>query len=73
MVIEQPFVRLSLWRLWQHCGVAVPLANSILGHRIHATVSSSGDDVSLRSVSDSYAGLILERVISFGIVVYWIG
>ena len=73
MVTEQSFVRLGSWRPWQHCGVAVPPANPILGHRIHATVNSSGDDMSLVSVSDSYAGVILERVIGFGIVVYRIG
>ena len=73
MVTEQPFVRLGSWRPWQHCGVAVPLANPFLRHRIHATVNGFGDDVSLESVSDSYAGVILERVIDFGIVVYRIG
>ena len=73
MVTEQPFVRLSSWRPWQHCGVAVPLANQTLGPRIHANVNSSGSDVSLGNVSDSYADAILERVIRFGIVVYRIG
>ena len=73
MVTKQPFVRLGSWRPWQHCGVAVPLANLILGHHIHATVNGSSDDVSLGSVSNSYAGVILERVIGFGIVVYRIG
>ena len=70
---EQPFVRLGLWRPWQHCGVTVPLANSILNPRIHANMNGSSDDVSLGSVSDSYTGVILERVIGFGIVVYRIG
>ena len=70
---EQPFVRLGSWRPWQHCGVAVPLANPILGRRINANVNGSGDDVSLGSVSGSYAGVILERVIGFGIIVYRIG
>ena len=69
----QPFIRLGSWRLWQYCGVSVPLANPILGHRIHSNVIGSGDDVSLRSVSDSYVGVILERVIGFGIIVYRIG
>ena len=73
MATEQPFIRLGSWRPWQHCGVAVPLANPILGPRIHANMNGSGDDVSLESVSDSYAGVILERVIGFGIVVYRIG
>ena len=73
MVTEQPFVRLDSWRPWQHCGVAVPLANQILGPRIHANANSSGSDVSLENVSDSYAGVILKRVIGFGIVVYRIG
>ena len=73
MVTKQPFVRLGSWHPWQHCGVAVPLANPILDRRIHANVNGSGDDVSLRSVSDSCAGVILERVIGFGIVGYRIG
>ena len=73
MVTEQPFVRLGSWRLWQHCGVVVPLANQTLSPRIHANVNRSGNDVSLRSVSDSSTGAILERVIGFGIVVYQIG
>ena len=72
MVTEQPFVRLGSWHPWQHCRVAVPPANPILGRRIHANVNGSGDDVSLGSVSDSYI-VILERVIGFGIVVYQIG
>ena len=66
----QPFVGLGLWCPWQHCRVAVPPANLILDHRIHVTVNGSGDDVSLGSVSDSYAGMIIERVIGFGIVMY---
>ena len=73
MVTEQPFIRLGSWHPWQHCGVAVPLANQTLSPRIHANVNGSGDDVSLGSVSDSYAGVILERVIGFGTVVYRIG
>ena len=73
MVTEQPFVRLGSWRPWQHCGVVVPLANPILDRCIHANVNGSGDDVSFGSVSDSYAGVILERVIGFGIVMYRIG
>ena len=73
MVIEQPVIRLGSWRPWQHCGVVVPLANQTLGPRIHANANDSGSDVSLGNVSDSYAGVILERVISFGIVVYQIG
>ena len=73
MVTEQPFVRLGSWRLWQHCGVVVPLVNQTLSPRIHANLNGFGDDVSLGSVSDSYAGVILERVIGFGIVVYRIG
>ena len=73
MVTKQPFVRLGPWRPWQYCGVTIPLENPILSHCIHATVNRSGDDVSLESVSDSYAGMILERVIGFGIVVYRIG
>ena len=36
-------------------------------------MNGSGDDVSLGSVSDSYADVILERVIDFGIVGYRIG
>ena len=73
MVTEQPFVRLGSWRPWQHCGVAVPLASPTFGPRIHANANGSGDDVSLGSVSGSYAGVILERVIGFGIIVYRIG
>ena len=73
MVTEQPFIRLGSWHPWQHCGVAVPLANPILGPRIHVNVNDSGDDVSLRSVSGSYASVILKRVIGFGIVAYRIG
>ena len=73
MATEQPFIRLGSWRPWQHCGVAVPLANPILGPRIHANMNGSGDDVSFGSVSDSYASVILERVIGFGIAVYRIG
>ena len=70
---KQPFVRLGSWHPWQHCGVAVPLANPILGRRIRANMNGSIGDVSLRSVSDSCAGVILERVIGFGIVGYRIG
>ena len=73
MVTEQPFVRLGSWRPWQHCGVAIPLANQTLGPRIHANVNGPGSDVSLGNVSDSFTGVILERVIGFGIVVYRIG
>ena len=73
MVTEQPFVRLGSWRPWQHCGVAAPLANQTLGPRIHANANGPSSDVSLRNVSDSFAGVILERVIGFGIVVYQIG
>ena len=72
-MIEQPFVRLGSWRPWQHCGVADPLANPILDRHIHANVNGSGDDMSLRSVNDSCTGVILERVIGFGIVGYRIG
>ena len=73
MVTEQPFVRLGSWRPWQHCGVTIPLANQTLGPRIHANVNGLGSDVSLGNVSDSFTGVILERVIGFGIVVYRIG
>ena len=73
MVTEQLFIRPGSWRPWQHCGVAVPLANPILGRHIHANVNGSSDDVSLGSVSDSCASVILERVIDFGIVGYRIG
>ena len=73
MVTEQPFVRLSSWRPWQYCGVAVPLVNPILGRRIRANMNGSGDDVSLGSVSGSCAGMILGTVTGFGIVGYRIG
>ena len=73
MVNGQPFVRLDSWRPWQHCGVTVPLVNLILSQRIRANVNGSDGDVSLGSVSDSCAGVILERVIGFGIVGYRIG
>ena len=64
----QPFVRLGSWRPWQHCGAAVPLVILTLGHRIHATVNGPADDVSPGS-----AGVTLESVIGFGIIVYQIG
>ena len=73
MVTEQPFIRLGSWRSWQHCGVVIPLANQTLGPCIHVNVNGFGNDVSLGSVSDSYAGAILERVIGFRIVMYRIG
>ena len=73
MVTEQPFVRLGSWRPWQYCGVAVPLANQTLGLLIHANVNGPGSDVSLGNVSDSFASVILERVIGFGIIMYQIG
>ena len=73
MVTEQPFVRLGSWRPWQHCGVVIPLANQILGPCIHVNANSSDSDVSLGNVSDSFTGVILERVIGFGIVLYRIG
>ena len=73
MVTEQPFVRLGSWRPWQHCGVAIPLANLTLGPRIHANANGPGSDLSLGNVSDSFACVILERVIGFEIVAYWIG
>ena len=73
MVTEQPFVRLGSWRPWQHCGVAIPLANLTLGPRIHAKANGLGSDLSLGNVSDSFTGVILEKVIGFGIVVYRIG
>ena len=63
----QPFVRLGLWRPWQHCGAAVPPVILTLAHRIHMTVNGPGDDVSLGS-----AGVTLKSVIGFGIVVYQI-
>ena len=72
-MIGQPFAGLGSWHPGQHCGAIVPLAIPTPSHRIHATVNGFGDDVSLESVSDSYAGVILERVIDFGIVVYRIG
>ena len=62
-----PSARLGSWRPWQHCGAAVLLVILTFGHRIHVTVNSPGDDVSLGS-----AGVTLERVIGFGIVVYQI-
>ena len=63
----QPFVRLGLWRPWQHCGAAVPPVILTLAHRIHMTVNGPGDDVSLGS-----AGVTLKSVIGFGIVAYQI-
>ena len=73
MVTEQPFVMLGSWRPWQHCGVAVPLANLTLGPRIHANANGPDSDPSLGNVSDSFTCVILKRVIGFGIVVYRIG
>ena len=38
-----------------------------------ANANANGSDPSLGNVSDSFACVILERVINFGIIAYWIG
>ena len=63
-----PSARLDSWRPWWHCGAVVPPAILILGHRNHATVSGSAEDVVL-----VVAGVTLGSVIGLGIVAYQIG
>lgn len=63
-----PSARLGSWRPWRHCGAVVPPAILILGHRNHATVSGSADDV-----VPMVAGMTLGSVIGLGIVAYQIG
>ena len=62
-----PSARLGSWRPWRHCGAVVPPAILILGHRNHATVSGSAEDVVL-----VVAGVTLRSVIGLGIVAYQI-
>ena len=56
---------LGSWRPWQHCGAVVPPAILILGHRNHATVSGSAEDV-----VPVVVGVTLGSVIGLGIAAY---
>ena len=68
METEPPSARLGSWRPWRHCGAVVPPAILILGHRNHATVSSSAD-----GVVPVVVGVTLGILIGLGIVAYQIG
>ena len=63
-----PSARLGSWRPWRHCGAVVPPEILIPGHRNHATVSGSADDV-----VPVVAGVTLGIVIGLGIGAYQIG
>ena len=62
-----PSTGLGSWRPWRHCGAVVPPAILILGHRNHATVSGSAEDM-VPVVAD----VTLGSVIGLGIVDYQI-